>query len=120
MGTWAKLLRILLLEPDLLFSSQIESAARKNGHEVKLTTCLHDLIEALKEGEVFHKMIVNLDAIDNSETFTTLATQRGSQRIGYYSHVETKIAEEARQAGFDVVLPRRAFVIKLNELLAEV
>ena len=113
-------MQILLFEPDLLFSSQIESAARKYGFEVRLVASLHDLIEALKDGKVFRKMIVNLDAIDNPEALQTLAGQQGGERTGYYSHVDTEIAVKAKEAGFDFVLPRRAFVAKLNELLTKV
>jgi hypothetical protein len=37
--------------------------------------------------------------------------------IGFYSHVETERAREARAAGCGTVLPRSAFVVQLPDLL---
>jgi hypothetical protein len=109
-------LHVLLYEPDLLFSSQIESAARRHGYEVKLITAFPELVEALKDPS-FQIVIVNLDSIHDIDALGALTGSPGRQLIGYYSHVESKIAESAKRVGFDTVLPRRAFALKLNDLL---
>lgn len=40
--------------------------------------------------------------------------------VGYYSHVNAQVAEEARRVGFDVILSRGAFVAKMAETLHKI
>jgi hypothetical protein len=100
-----------------LFSFAIENAARKHGFEVKVTTALNDLAESLKE-RTCSVVIVNLDVVGDLAALSELKGKQVCRFVGYYSHVDGKVAEEAKRAGFDTVLPRRVFVVKLNELLA--
>jgi hypothetical protein len=81
-----------------------------------VTTVFPDLVATLKD-QSFQIVIVNLDAIKDIEALGELKAAPDRQLIGYYSHVETKIAELAKRVGFDTVLPRRAFAVKLNDLL---
>jgi ActR/RegA family two-component response regulator len=109
----------LVYEPDLLFSSGIESAARKHGFDVKLTTSATDLVESLKENAP-SVVVVNLDAVGILSVLGGLPRKQDCRFVGYYSHINARAAEEAKKAGFETVLPRRAFVGKLNEILAMV
>jgi hypothetical protein len=109
----------LIFEPDLLFSSGIESAARRHGFVVKLTTTTTDLAERLTE-KTPSVVVVNLDAVDTISILSGLTGRQGCRFVGYYSHVNTRVGEEAKKAGFETVLPRRAFAARLNEILAMV
>jgi DNA-binding NarL/FixJ family response regulator len=107
---------VLVCEPDLLFSSGIESAARRHGFDVKLTTTPADLVESLNE-KTPSVVIMNLDVICPLSVISGLTGKQGCRFVGYYSHVNARVAEEAKRAGFETVLPRRAFVSKLNGIL---
>jgi len=111
---------VLVYEPDLFFSSRIESAGRKFGLEVITITNMNDLRERLKEG-LPKLLLVNLDALDERDEFLEGLVSSGSCRLlGYYSHVQVDSAEKALKRGFESVIPRRAFVVKLSEIFAQV
>ncbi len=110
---------VFLYEPDLFFSSRIESAGARFGIEVKTIVTLSALDVALKAG-LPKLLVVNLDVLhERHESLTELVSPGGCRMVGYYSHVDVKSAEEALRAGFEVVFPRRAFPAKLNEILAK-
>lgn len=110
---------VLVYEPDLLFSSRIESVGAKFGLEVRTVTTTNALRESLK-GILPKLLLVNLDALDERHESSKELVSPGSCRlIGYYSHVETESAEEALKSGFELVVPRRAFTVKLNEIFAK-
>lgn len=63
-------------------------------------------------------VLVNLDAAgDGLPSLEGLARKKSSLVVGYYSHVNVGLAQEARRMGFDVVLPRGSIVGKLQQLL---
>ena len=99
---------VLICEADLLFSSGIESAARRHGFEVRLTMTPNDLIESLNE-KAPNVVIVNLDAVGMLDVLSGLNRKQGCQFVGYYSHVNPSVAEEAKKVGFETVLPRWRF-----------
>lgn len=41
----------------------------------------------------------------------------GVKLLGFFSHVQTKLMRQAKEAGFDYVLPRSAFASRLGEIL---
>jgi hypothetical protein len=111
---------VLIYEPDMFFSSRIESAGKKFGLEVKTITNMNELHERLKEG-LPKLLLVNLDALDERDELLAGLVSPGSCRLlGYYSHVQTESAEKALKRGFESVIPRRAFVVKLSEIFAQV
>jgi hypothetical protein len=64
--------------------------------------------------------LVNLDAAEeNLVGLEGLSRNARCKVVGYYSHVKSELAEEARRVGVNVVLSRGAFVSKLEALLKE-
>ena len=109
---------VLLYEPDLLFSSKIESAARKWGLDVKVRVTMSELEQALRTSTP-RILLVNLDVPGvDSRSLSQLVHGR-SKLIGYYSHVESKSATEALANGFSMVVPRRVFANRLSEIFAD-
>jgi hypothetical protein len=109
---------ILVLEPDLLFSSSIESAGRKFGIDVKVAATLDELHDLSKEYP-FDMLLVNLDALGSRwDSFVGFGGKAG-KLIGYYSHVDSKLAKEALARGFEAVFPRRAFAVRLDEIFSD-
>ncbi len=110
--------QIIAYEPDLLFSSKIESAAAKFALEVKVTGDLDELLRELRK-TVPEIVFVNLDKAEgNLAALEEYARKSACQVVGYYSHVNTKLAEEARRIGFDSVVSRGVFAAKLDQTLA--
>jgi hypothetical protein len=110
---------VLVYEPDLFFSSRIESAGKKFGLEVNTITNVNELRERLKEA-LPKLLLVNLDALEEQdESLAGLVSQGSCRLIGYYSHVQTESAERALKRGFEIVIPRRKFAVKLGEIFAQ-
>ena len=102
-----------------MFSSRIESAAAKAGIPVKVMDTLERFIEEAKQNTP-QVALVNLDAAEGKLSALEGLTQNSSCKIvGYYSHVNINLAEEAQRIGIHVVLSRGAFVNKLEGILTE-
>jgi hypothetical protein len=111
---------VLVYEPDLLFSSRIESAGEKFGLKVNTISNMNELRERVKEG-LPKLLLVNLDALEEQdESLAGLFSQGSCRSVGYYSHVQTESAEKALKRGFEIVIPRRAFAVKLSEIFAQI
>ena len=108
---------MLIFEPDLLFSSQIENAAHKVGLGVKVTVSVSEVKQALRDWTP-RMVLANLDALGGDSKVLVGLVQGACRLVGYYSHVNSRLATEALACGFEVVLPRRAFVERLSEILA--
>jgi hypothetical protein len=111
---------VLVYEPDLFFSSRIETAGKRCGLEVNTVTIMNELRERLKEG-LPKLLLVNLDALEERhESLAGLVSPGSCRLLGYYSHVHADSADKALRSGFESVIPRRAFAVKLTEVFSEV
>ena len=108
---------VLVFDPDLLFSSRIEAACRKHGLQVKIATSLEELQLQLKESFP-QALIANLDVLKNLEKLPIMSLRGSCRLIGYYSHMDSDLAKDALDSGFEMVVPRRGFMDKLSNILA--
>ena len=108
---------VILCDADLLFSSKIEAASAKRGLTTKVTLDLRELMEELERAEP-RMVFLNLDAAEGElvalDKFSSIC-----KIVGYYSHVNTRLAAEANRVGIANVFSRGALVGKLDELLTE-
>ena len=109
---------VVLFEPDMLFSSRIESVATRFGLVVKVAVTVGELERALRES-VPKLLLVDLDALTNGGVSSLGSVYIGCRRVGYYSHADSKLAAQALACGFEMVMPRRAFKVQLNKILAD-
>ena len=105
---------------DLMFLSRIREAAKRQGAEVRAVRSAADAAAACREGA--RLVIVDLDTprlpvMDAVAAVAGDPALSGVELVGFYSHVETERAREARAAGCRTVLPRSAFVRELDDLL---
>ncbi len=108
---------VVAFEPDLFFSSRIESTARNVGASVLIAS---DFAEFLRMAELDAPRIVLLDldyAKGKLRDFESFARSGNCETVGYYSHVNSAVAEEAKRVGVGTILTRRSFVEKIRELL---
>ena len=114
----SELAEIVAFEPDLMFSSRIESTAEKERSKVKIVTDYEDLLHHLAT-EAPSLLLLNLDALKGDiRRLGQFARNENCKIIGYYSHVNGQLAAGAKQIGINV-FSRGAFIIRLPDLLRE-
>jgi DNA-binding NtrC family response regulator len=110
---------ILAYEPDLLFSSRLESLVRKMGGQVMLVTDQAKLLEELNRG-MPNLLLLNLDALeDKLDLLRDILSRESCVSVGYYTHTNAPLAEEAKRAGIGIILPRGAFMSRIQGILAK-
>jgi hypothetical protein len=92
--------RVIAFIPDLLFGSNVLGALQAAGHETSLTND-----PASAEGA--DVLVVDLTAEPQDRIARVQGARLERPRIlAFYSHVESEVRELARDAGFDLVIPR--------------
>ena len=106
--------RAVAFVPDLLFGSNVVGALRAAGHEV----ALFDVPEQREGADV---LIVDLtaDARTRIELVRPALGPGGPRSLAFYSHVEHDVRDAAREAGFDLVVPRSRMARAAAELVDE-
>ena len=113
---------VVALVDDLMFLSRIREAAKSRGLEVKGVRTAADAVAGARAGA--RMVILDLDSprLPSADTLAALRAASdlsGLAVVGFFSHVEAQRGRDAASAGCTTVLPRSAFVQKLDGLLAE-
>lgn len=110
--------RIVAYMDDLFFQMKLAETAKHLGFEVKVASNAKSLLQLMDPAP--NLVIVDLNA--RSEPLAAVQKLRDSRPdlriIGFLSHVQTGLAEQAKSAGFDEVMPRSKFSMNLPEILA--
>ena len=112
---------VVALLPDLLFGSKVVAMLEAAGHDVTMTA---QEDEARTEAEFADVLVVDLtsDAIDGIMLVDSMSAGgelRGHRTLGFYRHTEADLPERARQAGFDLVVPRSRMAREGAELVGQ-
>ncbi len=112
---------VVALVEDLLFQSKMAETARQLGISLQ-TVASADALLAAAMGQAPKLVLVDLNARQGPlEGIARLkAAGNAAPIIGFFSHVQTELAERARAAGCSQVLPRSQFSAKLAEILSGV
>ncbi|PIQ83403.1 MAG: hypothetical protein COV75_07690 [Candidatus Omnitrophica bacterium CG11_big_fil_rev_8_21_14_0_20_63_9] len=108
---------ILAIVDDLIFRGKLEAAATQLGAPLTLAT---DAGAALDNGQSWSRVLIdlNLSRADALAVIRALrAVHPGVPIVGYCSHVQQDLQQQALAAGCTAVLPRSAFVQQLPALL---
>jgi len=110
--------RVLALVDDLFFRAKIIETARQVGVELACFATPQDLVdEALAKPPAL--VVLDLNAGNNPlQALEQLARGNSMPLIAFLSHVQTELAERARQAGCTAVMPRSQFSKELPAILA--
>lgn len=107
---------------NLFFSAKIIDVARRIGVPLELAATPEGAEEKVRRAPPA-LLIADLNASGDAPALAARLKSdpatRGVRLIGFYSHVQTDLMERAKAAGFDLLLPRSAFVTRLGELLGE-
>ncbi len=115
--------KILALVDDLFFSAKISNTALHCGVTVEVLSSLESLLLEAKSCrpamvivDLNGKASRPLEAVQALKSDPVLAK---IPMIAFYSHVQTELMNQARQAGCDNILPRSAFSRNLAAVLTE-
>ena len=112
--------RVVLAVPDLFFLTRIQSTAALAGIAVQPVelVSLVDSCAAQPPDLVVMDLHANGDPLERARELKRLPATRHIPILGFYSHVDAAMREQAVLAGIDRVLPRSAFSARLAEWLA--
>ena len=106
---------------DLIFATKLAGTARELGIQAGIATTIETLQTALDEGGV-RLVIVDMGLEGNEAAAALRCAANHTSRpttLAFYSHVQSELAEAARSAGADIVLPRSKFSAQLPALLRQ-
>jgi PleD family two-component response regulator len=113
--------KILAVVEDLLFTVKISDAAKRAGLEVEFVKSERDVIEkATQEKPLLIILDLNFSAV---EPLTLISKVKGDSEmkqisvIGYLSHVQGELKQQAQDAGANMVMARSAFSQNLQQIL---
>ena len=110
--------RVVAYMDDLFFQMKLAETAKHLGLEVKVATTAESLLQLLDPPPQL--VIIDLNA--RSQPLAAMQQLRSAapqlRVIGFLSHVQTDLAERAKAAGFDEIMPRSKFSLNLPDILA--
>jgi DNA-binding NarL/FixJ family response regulator len=117
--------RVLALVPDLLFGSRVQGALTAAGDDVELIGDVPLLRERLSTSEEPRAQVLVIDLTDAQldgaavhESLVEHGLLAQVKTLAFYSHVDVETGARAREAGFDLVVPRSRMAREGAELVA--
>ncbi len=113
--------KILAVVDDLLFTVKISDAAKRTGLEVEFVKSELDVLEkATQERPLLIILDLNNTAVDPLKLISKLKSDGALKQIsviGYLSHVQGELKQQAQEAGANIVMARSAFSQNLQQIL---
>lgn len=112
---------VIVAVDDLMFASRISSAAKALGVEIAFARSPEAIVEAVRT-KAPRLVILDLNSM-KVRPLEAVAALRADPAlasvptVGFVSHVQTDLIDQARQAGVGQVMARSAFVMQLPQLL---
>ncbi len=111
--------KILAAVDDLLFVVKINETAKRTGLQVEFVKTEKDLLEKAKEKPVLIVIDLNLRSFPPVRAITKLksnAELKPLSVLGYVSHLQADLKQQAQAAGANMVLARSAFSQNMPQL----
>jgi PleD family two-component response regulator len=112
--------KILAVLDDLLFTVKINDIAKRLGLEVEFVKSDQDVLDKALSKPMLIILDLNSRAVHPLKLISKLKGEdetKAISLIGYVSHVQGELKQQAQQAGCDIVLARSAFSQNLPILL---
>jgi PleD family two-component response regulator len=113
--------KILAVVEDLLFTVKISDAAKRAGLEVEFLKSERDVIEkATHEKPLLIILDLNFNAVQPLKLISKVKSNGEMKQIsviGYLSHVQGELKQQAQDAGANMVMARSAFSQNLQQIL---
>jgi PleD family two-component response regulator len=106
---------------DLFFASRIRAVAEHLNISIRFAKSAEDALKSAKT-ERPDLIIVDLNSrrcepLELAKRLKSDEQLRSLALLGFFSHVQTELKQQALQAGYDELLPRSIFSQKLSEIL---
>ena len=113
--------KILAVVEDLLFTVKINDAAKRAGLDVEFVKSERDVVEkASQEKPLLIILDLNFSAVQPLKLISKIkgtAETKPISVIGYLSHVQGELKQQAQEAGANIVMARSAFSQNLQQIL---
>jgi CheY-like chemotaxis protein len=112
--------KVVAVLDDLFFTVKISESAKRAGLPVEFVKSETDAMEQAKAHPALMIIDLNCRSIDPLKLVRKLkagAETKAVSVIGYVSHVQGELKQQAHEAGFNMVLARSAFSQNLLQIL---
>lgn len=112
--------KIFAVVDDLMFTVKINDAAKRNGFDTVFLKSEKDVLD--KIAETVPPLIIidlNSNSVDPLKLISKIKSgdHKRVSIIGYLSHVQGELKQQAQEAGADMVMARSAFSQNLLQIL---
>ena len=104
--------RVLAVVNDLFFSVKLTEAAKRAGMGLEFAKEFDQVLEKAKTRPSLLVLDLNFDAAQPLDLIRELKASpetKGVRLLGYLSHIQADLKQQAQEAGCDMVLARSAF-----------
>jgi CheY-like chemotaxis protein len=112
--------KILAVIEDLFFTVKINESAKRAGVSIAFVKSEHDVLEQAKHHPALIIVDLNFHGVDALKLIRTLKSDehtKGINLVGFLSHIQGELKQQAQEAGCDMVLARSAFSQSLPQIL---
>ena len=112
--------RVLAVVNDLFFSVKLTEAAKRAGLALEFVKDHGEVVEKAQSAPSLIVMDLNFDAVEPLQLIRDLKGSPATKSVrllGYLSHVQAELKQQAQEAGCDMVLARSAFSQNLPQIL---
>ena|ERR1041384_2632492 len=111
--------RVLAVVSDLFFSAKLIEAAKRAGLALEFVKEPTEVLEKAKGRPQLIVLDLNLESANPLDLIGTLkasAVKKSISLIGYLSHIQGELKQQAQEAGCDMVLARSAFSQNMSQI----
>jgi PleD family two-component response regulator len=111
--------KVLAVVSDLFFSVKLTEAAKRNSLGLEFVKEPHEVLEKANSKPSLIIFDLNFEAIRPLDLIRSLKANphtKGISLIGYLSHVQAELKQQAQEAGCDMVMARSALSQNLPQI----
>lgn len=112
--------KLLAVLEDLFFTVKINESAKRAGLPVEFVKSEQDALDKARTNPALIILDLNFERVEPLKLIRKLKTEpetKGVALIGYVSHVQGELKQQAQEAGCNMVLARSAFSQNLQQIL---
>lgn len=110
---------VLAVVSDLFFSVKLSEAAKRNGLTLDFVKVAGEVLEKAKTKPTLIVFDLNFEAVEPLkliEQLKSIPETKGISLIGYLSHIQGELKQQAQEAGCDMVMARSALSQNLMQI----